>query len=161
MGKKLYKLTLTKVRDDYFNDACLLTAQMLNITIDEAKQMLNEIPCELTSGISFDQCIAIDAKYHKIGADTKATEDELATEENNSINIDQMSIDPAREIVKPQLKYKPRPIPHNINVPRCPNCGSTAITTTARGVNWTWGLIGASKTVNRCGNCGHTWKPKG
>lgn len=44
--------------------------------------------------------------------------------------------------------------------PRCPKCGSTAITTGARGVNWTHGLIGASKTVNRCGNCGHTWEPK-
>lgn len=44
-------------------------------------------------------------------------------------------------------------------VPHCPKCGSTAITTGARGVNWTMGLIGASKTVNRCGSCGHTWKP--
>lgn len=46
------------------------------------------------------------------------------------------------------------------NTPRCPNCGSTAITTGARGVNWTLGLIGAGKTVNRCGKCGHTWQPK-
>lgn len=42
----------------------------------------------------------------------------------------------------------------------CPHCGSTAITTGARGVNWTLGLIGASKTVNRCGKCGHMWEPK-
>lgn len=42
----------------------------------------------------------------------------------------------------------------------CPKCGSTAITTGARGVNWTLGLIGAGKTVNRCGKCGHTWTPK-
>ena len=42
---------------------------------------------------------------------------------------------------------------------KCPKCGSTAITTGARGVNFTLGLIGASKTVNRCANCGHTWKP--
>lgn len=41
----------------------------------------------------------------------------------------------------------------------CPKCNSTAITTGARGVNNFWGLIGASKTVNRCGNCGYTWKP--
>lgn len=41
----------------------------------------------------------------------------------------------------------------------CPRCGSTAITTGARGVNWTLGLIGASKTVNRCAKCGHTWTP--
>lgn len=44
--------------------------------------------------------------------------------------------------------------------PRCPKCGSTSITTGARGVNFTKGLIGASKTVNRCGNCGYTWQPK-
>ena len=43
----------------------------------------------------------------------------------------------------------------------CPKCGSKAISTGARGLNWTWGLIGAGKTVNRCGNCGHTWKPRG
>ena len=47
------------------------------------------------------------------------------------------------------------------NPPRCPKCGSTAITTGARGVNFMWGLFGASKTVNRCSNCGHTWKPRG
>lgn len=42
---------------------------------------------------------------------------------------------------------------------KCPKCKSTSIATGARGVNFTWGLIGASKTVNRCSNCGHTWKP--
>ena len=45
-------------------------------------------------------------------------------------------------------------------IPTCPRCGSTYITAGARGVNMTWGLIGASKTVNRCANCGHTWKPR-
>ena len=46
------------------------------------------------------------------------------------------------------------------NKVRCPKCGSTQITTGARGVNHFWGFIGASKTVNRCGNCGHTWTPR-
>ena len=50
--------------------------------------------------------------------------------------------------------------PVSSNIIRCPHCGSTAITTGARGVNWTLGLIGAGKTVNRCGKCGHTWQPK-
>ena len=44
--------------------------------------------------------------------------------------------------------------------PKCPRCGSTSITTGARGVNNFWGFLGASKTVNRCGNCGHTWTPR-
>lgn len=47
------------------------------------------------------------------------------------------------------------------NTLKCPKCGSTAVTTCARGVNGFWGFIGAGKTVNRCGNCGHTWKPRG
>lgn len=46
------------------------------------------------------------------------------------------------------------------NAPKCPKCGSTAITSSARGVNIVWGFIGASKTVNRCAICGHMWKPK-
>lgn len=45
------------------------------------------------------------------------------------------------------------------NIPNCPKCNSTAITASARGVNMIWGFIGASKTVNRCANCGYTWKP--
>ena len=43
----------------------------------------------------------------------------------------------------------------------CPHCGSTSISTGARGVNHFWGFIGASKTVNRCAKCGHMWEPKG
>ena len=48
---------------------------------------------------------------------------------------------------------------HKQQILKCPKCGSTNITTGARGANWAFGFIGASKTVNRCGNCGHTWKP--
>ena len=59
-----------------------------------------------------------------------------------------------------QEKHNPKPEAKS-DVLTCPKCGSTAITTGARGANRFWGLIGASKTVNRCGNCGHTWKPKG
>lgn len=44
---------------------------------------------------------------------------------------------------------------------KCPRCGSTQITTGARGVNNFWGFWGASKTVNRCAKCGNTWTPKG
>ena len=47
------------------------------------------------------------------------------------------------------------------NRPKCPKCGSTHITTGARGVSGFWGFIGTGKTVNRCSNCGNTWKPRG
>lgn len=42
---------------------------------------------------------------------------------------------------------------------RCPRCGSTAVTTTSRGYSLLTGFIGSNKTVNRCGKCGHTWRP--
>lgn len=44
---------------------------------------------------------------------------------------------------------------------RCPKCGSTAVSTGARGFSIVTGFLGAGQTVNRCGNCGHKWKPKG
>lgn len=47
----------------------------------------------------------------------------------------------------------------DINTPKCPKCGSTAITTGARGVGFFRGFLGANETVNRCGNCAYTWKP--
>lgn len=60
----------------------------------------------------------------------------------------------AKEIV---LKYHPT-TKEDPNTVKCPKCGSTSITTGARGLNFTFGLLRASKTVNRCANCGHTWK---
>lgn len=45
------------------------------------------------------------------------------------------------------------------NRPRCPKCGSTAITTGQRGFSLLTGFIGSGNTVNRCSNCGHKWKP--
>lgn len=46
-----------------------------------------------------------------------------------------------------------------INHPKCPKCGSTAITSGQRGYSFFTGFLGSNKTVNRCANCGHTWKP--
>ena len=47
----------------------------------------------------------------------------------------------------------------NKNQPKCPKCGSTAITTGQRGFSLVTGFIGSNKTMNRCANCGHKWKP--
>lgn len=43
--------------------------------------------------------------------------------------------------------------------PRCPKCGSTSITAGQKGYSFWTGFLGSNKTVNRCSNCGHTWKP--
>lgn len=44
---------------------------------------------------------------------------------------------------------------------KCPKCGSTAVSTGARGFSIVTGFLGSGQTMNRCGNCGHKWKPKG
>lgn len=46
-----------------------------------------------------------------------------------------------------------------INHPKCPKCGSTAITAGQRGYTLLTGFLGSNKTVNRCANCGYSWKP--
>ena len=45
------------------------------------------------------------------------------------------------------------------DVLRCPRCKSTSVTTGQRGFNIWTGFLGSNKTVNRCGKCGHSWKP--
>lgn len=45
------------------------------------------------------------------------------------------------------------------NTVRCPKCGSTQITTGQRGYSFLTGFLGSNKTVNRCANCGYSWKP--
>ena len=45
------------------------------------------------------------------------------------------------------------------NQVRCPKCGSTQITTGQRGYSFFSGFLGSNKTVNRCANCGYSWKP--
>lgn len=59
-----------------------------------------------------------------------------------------------KEIAERQAREKA-----NQNVPRCPKCGSTAITAGQRGFSLLTGFIGSGNTVNRCSNCGHKWKP--
>lgn len=41
------------------------------------------------------------------------------------------------------------------NILKCPKCGSTAVTTGARGFSIVTGFLGAGSTVNKCG---YKWK---
>lgn len=47
----------------------------------------------------------------------------------------------------------------NLNLPKCPRCGSTSITAGQRGYSILTGFLGSGSTVNRCANCGYKWKP--
>lgn len=45
------------------------------------------------------------------------------------------------------------------NLPRCPKCGSTAISTVNRGFSIVTGFIGSGSPRNVCQKCGYKWKP--
>ncbi len=58
-----------------------------------------------------------------------------------------------------QLLAKQKAEEEEKNTIRCPRCGSTQITTGQRGYSLFSGFLGSNKTVNRCANCGYSWKP--
>lgn len=94
----------------------------------------------------------------KLSNDRKFTNAMIKLHDDDPIEY-QLKISQFKANLKQQENNKPKE-ESNKNQIHCPKCNSTAITTGARGVNWFWGTIGSSKTVNRCANCGYTWKPK-
>lgn len=75
--------------------------------------------------------------------------------------IDKFLIEKPKGIIDvDEYKAKLRTMQEAKNTLKCPKCGSTAITTGQRGFSMLTGFWGSSKTVNRCGNCGHVFKPQ-
>lgn len=64
-----------------------------------------------------------------------------------------------KRVSEAMTKYAGTISSNNSNQVKCPKCGSTSITAGQRGYSLLTGFIGSGKTVNRCANCGHRWKP--
>ena len=62
---------------------------------------------------------------------------------------------------KAQTAWQNQAVNRSSSTLRCPQCGSTNVSTGARGYSMLTGFAGAGKTVNRCGRCGYKWKPHG
>ena len=60
------------------------------------------------------------------------------------------------------LKQKRASLPQyqDINTPRCPKCGSTAIQPAQKGFSLLTGFVGSGRTMNYCMNCGFKYDPK-
>lgn len=84
----------------------------------------------------------------------------LSRQENGNITLTEQELLAIKLKESKEWDERARKI-QTSKLPTCPRCGSTSVTTGARGVSGFWGFIGASKTVNRCANCGHTWTPRG
>lgn len=116
-------------------DAVKSLSHSLQISLSESLEFFNSIPCIIKRNIP-----AQDANRIKNTLDNIKIS--VALEPCNTSQTEQ------------QILQK-----HGSDLVRCPRCSSTAITTGARGVNGLFGVIGASKTVNRCAKCGWTWNP--
>lgn len=135
----------------YFHDIC--GAKLENIDeLDECPECLCPLNKENISTIpdgGWVKAVSTDENFMKAMTELY---------ENNPIEY-QLKISQFKANLKQQESGKVEEL--NKNQIHCPKCNSTAITTGARGVSWFWGTIGSSKTVNRCANCGYTWKPNG
>lgn len=136
----------------YFHDIC--GAKLENIDeLDECPECLCPLNKENISTIpdgGWVKAVSTDENFMKAMTELY---------ENNPIEY-QLKLNQFKAQVKQQEQAQESKKEEE-NTIHCPKCNSTAITTGARGVNNFWGLLGASKTVNRCGNCGYTWKPDG
>ena len=110
----------------------------------EAMEVVNNPPKTIISSISESDGQAVVSKLAEIGCTAKL--------ERAHDNVDSNNAADGANIKSTFLFTKDQPL-------RCPRCGSTAVTTTSRGYSLLTGFIGSNKTVNRCGKCGHTWKP--
>ena len=119
--------------------------EITGLGLADGKEFVENPPKILKSGISLEECKVIRRNLIFAGGSSEIISVDSASNKTTLTDGD---------IKKATTGQK------NSNLPRCPKCGSTAITTGARGVNLTWGFLGASKTVNRCANCGNTWRPK-
>lgn len=99
----------------------------------------------IVSGLTYEQAVQINDTLQSMNVNSEICKDEDSTDFDpkwNDMNLDQKVDVEAKNIIK------------------CPRCGSTAVSVGNRGVTLTSGFFGASKTMNRCGNCGHKWKPR-
>lgn len=132
----LYNISLVKTKNNNSSIA-LAVVRVTGSTVDEMLPALKH-QAPIKSNITLEEANKIKSAVEKVGGKVFITKaDSNAVE----YNTDQHRA--------------------SLNVPYCPKCGSTSITTGARGVDGFWGFFGAGRTVNRCGNCGHSWEPRG
>ncbi|WP_298035281.1 zinc ribbon domain-containing protein [uncultured Dysosmobacter sp.] len=136
-----YILILNKVYRNAIVDATKAIKEAFDTDLYTAKLVADNSPTILTRNITHDEAVRIKTAIDCPGVsvtilpyDSSKSDEDILSNFKTSDNFRTSEV-------------------------HCPRCGSTNVTAGPRGVNWTMGFIGASKTVNRCAKCGYTWKP--
>lgn len=114
--------------------------EILNISLSDVTQIEKNAPYIILNNISLTQANQVKKSLSEL--DCKITINQNIKDNKNSDNE------------KVDYYYE------NENRIKCPCCGSTAIVIGQRGYSLFTGFLGSNKTVNRCGKCGYSWKPK-
>ena len=77
----------------------------------------------------------------------------------NQLNIMDSKMEEQRNKNFIEIKVVQKTVSDDINKVHCPRCGSTQITTGQTLQRALFGLMYNQITVNRCANCGCTWRP--
>lgn len=139
--EELYKVVLNEIPAKAKEATIKMICITNSIGYNEAWAMATNPPTVIRTGMNITQAESLAAKYEQLKC-------------NVSIELDNNAMQ-----VEARRKATISKDMENEDKLRCPKCGSFAITTGARGANFTFVLFGASKTVNRCGKCGYTWNP--
>lgn len=137
-------ITCTECRKDVseYAEACPNCGCPMSRIKEETEKINNNLPDSITCVVCgvirpISELRENNYKCRVCGSDVRLTLEEVK-ERDNGYQINKSNIQ---------------------TIPKCPKCGSTAITTGQKGYSLLTGFLGSNKTVNRCANCGHTWKP--
>lgn len=119
---------------------------LLDIGLQETVDIVNTPYSVIIQDVTLETAKAMREELDKIGVITEI--EEYASE--------QVLDSPKEQSIRKRLEERMDLRDGKI---RCPHCGSLSITTGQRGFSILTGFLGSNKTVNRCGSCGHTWKP--
>lgn len=105
--------------------------EITDCSLGKIKDSIKSLPYMIKNNLSKNEAEKLQSELQNIGAIVE--------------------IKPSNYIIKP---------PKIEIILTCPRCGSTSVAIGQRGYSILSGLIGSNKTVNRCGKCGYSWRPK-
>lgn len=139
---ELYNVKLSSIMKGQYWKIIRFLEESRPLELKDACAIADNLPQLITIGVQHNIAQAIADKLSSLGCECSI----LKYEDSDSQKTDVAKIESSN------LFQMDKPL-------RCPACGSNQIVTTSRGYSLIWGFAGSNKTVNRCGKCGHTWKP--
>lgn len=148
-----YKVLLKTVDTKAKTLAIQYISDITGLSTFYAKDLATNLPSELSCGLKLDTATNIKKMFEAINSSVEIECDTDSSMENSFIQHVQFPTDEENREVARKLN-------EDVNIVKCPKCGSTSITTGQRGYSLVTGFWGSGRTMNRCAKCGYKWEPK-